>query len=211
MQQRRTHSGKLRRPVTVDPNHLPAGIGSAEDIGRAQAAAAAADHVEVDDGVFPIVCELGEGEAEDEVVRGAVAAGRVKIENRVGLSAGDTDGFGKGILLPVVGKAGEVDFPGELVEGADRYGFEEVMVCPFVVIVSHEAAGVGTGDEEIVRSRAVDDCRKDGVDETLGGWESGDARGRRRLRADTSKQEKKKAYECITHGAIFRKIKLRLP
>jgi hypothetical protein len=145
-----THFGKSRRPIAVDTNHLPAGIGSAEDIGRAEAAAAAADHVEVDNGVFPIVGKLGEGEAEDEVVRGAVAARRVKIENRVGLSASDTDGFCKGILLPVVGKAGEEDFPGELVEDADRYRFEEVMVCPFVVIVSNEAAGVSTGDEEVV-------------------------------------------------------------
>lgn len=162
--------GGLGGPVAIDADHLPAGIGAAEDISRAEAAAAAADHIEVDDGVFAIVGKLGQGKAEDEVIRGAVATGRVEVEDGVGLMAGDTDGFCQGVFFPEIRGAGVVDFLCEFVEDADGDRLEEMMFCPFVVVEFYEAAGVCAGDEKVMWLRRVDDGRVYGVDETLGGW-----------------------------------------
>ena len=49
-----------------------------KDIGGADPAGAAADHVEIDDGVFPIVGELGQGEAENIVIGGAAPPGGLR-------------------------------------------------------------------------------------------------------------------------------------
>ena len=145
-----TRFAKLRGPVTVGADHLPAGLGSAEDIGRAEATAAAADHVEVDDGIFSIVGKPRQRKAEDEMARGVVAVRWVEIQDGVGLASCDTNGFCQRILFPEIGRAGTVDFFGELVEDADRYRFEEMMIYPFVKVVLYKAAGIGAGDKEVV-------------------------------------------------------------
>jgi hypothetical protein len=60
----------LGRPVAVFADHFPARGGMVEDIGRSQAAAGAADHVEVDDCIFTVVGELGQGKAKDRSLPG---------------------------------------------------------------------------------------------------------------------------------------------
>ena len=85
-------------------------------------------------------------------------------------------------MFPEIAGTGEINFPGELVEDADGYVFEEVMVGPFVIVVFHEAAGVGASDKEVVGPGAVDHLGEDFIDEFLGGWEG-------RLRVGASERE----------------------
>ena len=94
-------------PVAVDTDHYPAFGCEVEDIGRSEAAVAAADHVEVDDGVLAVVGELRQGETKDEVAGGAIAIGRIQVQEGIGLVAGDEGGGRQRMLFPKIRVPGE--------------------------------------------------------------------------------------------------------
>ena len=153
--------GSLGRPVAIDADDCPGIAEAAEDIGGAEAAAGAADHIEIDDGVLAIVGELGKGEAEDGVWIG-------QGEQGVGRVPGDAHGIGEGVGFPEIREFAEIDFFCELVEDADGYGLLQVVFFPFIVVIVYEAAGVGPLDEIIGGQGTVYNRMKDGIDESFG-------------------------------------------
>src|SRR5579862_9031392 len=103
------------------------------------------------------------------MIGGGCTTGWVEVENGVGLTVGDADGPCQRVLFPKIAGAGEINFLRELVEDADGYGLEEVMVGPFVVVVFDKAAGVGAGDKKVVGTGAVDYPGENFVYESLRG------------------------------------------
>ena len=141
-------------PVEVHADEFPARCGAAEEAGRPHAAAASADYVEVDDGVIAVVGELREGKAEDVMNMGGIPGRRHVGEDRVCLTAGDTNGPGKGVLVPQMVKIRMINFLCQFVQDADGYGFEKTF-GQFVVVIFDKATRVGTCYKEIVRADTV--------------------------------------------------------
>lgn len=156
--------GSARIPVGVFAYELPvAGGGQPEDAGYAFAALGTANEVKIDDTELPVVGELGKREAEDIVAFGG--------QDRIGLVAGDADGFFQPGLFPEIRIAGEIDLFGQFIEDTERQGFEQVIFDPFVIVIFEKAAGVRSGNEVIMIERAVYDSREDGIDEFFGAGE----------------------------------------
>ena len=175
----------LVAPVAVDTDAAPAGGGIVEDESEAGTAGAAADHIEIDDGVLAVVGELREGEAKDGLrLRGEllpffkdsfgfgfVHCGVGEGEDRIGFCRRDAGGMAQPGLLPAIGIiAGEVDLFGELVERSDGNGFLQVVFDPFVIVIFHEAAGVCVDNQIIAGEGAVYDGVEDIIDKSFGGW-----------------------------------------
>ena len=177
----------LITPVAVEADTSPAGGGIVENEGEAGTAAAAADHIKVDDGVLTVVGELREGEAKDgfglrgELLPffedllapgfGFVHGGVCQGEDGVRFCGRYADGLMEPGLLPVVGKVpGEVDFFREFIQGNDGHGFVQVVFDPFVIVIFHEAAGVCVDNQIIAGEGAVDDGMKDFIYKRFRGW-----------------------------------------
>ena len=133
-----------------------------EDGGDALATDRATDEVDIDDRILTIIGELGQGEAvhisppiqvEPALflrIGRFMGEGRIAGEDRVGLFAGDADGFLQPRLSPEKRETGQVDFFGEIVEDVDGKGFLQVILDPFIIIIFQEAAAVGADDKIIM-------------------------------------------------------------